>query len=96
MARYLLRSCYSWFGKGNRSLFKAATGTLAFSEVDTISLDPRVPTRAKATLTGSFQVFPVQTVPEPKTTTTFIGMGVIWGAFLLYQYRRRPRFKDLT
>lgn len=73
---------------GGEGIFAGATGTLAFSEVDTLSLDPTVPTRARASVNGSFQVFPVQTVPEPRTVTTLVGMGMT-GAGVLLPWRRR-------
>ncbi len=68
---------------GGSGIFQGATGTLAFSDVDTISLDPSVPTRARSTVNGSFQVPPVQAVPEPRTDTTLTVVGAIAAGVLL-------------
>jgi len=74
---------------GGEGIFAGATGTLAFSEVDTLSLDPTIPTRARATVNGSFQVVP-QKVSEPTNITALIGLGLIGVSLLGY---RRGNFK---
>jgi len=74
---------------GGEGIFAGATGTLAFSEVDTLSLDPTIPTRARATVNGSFQVVP-QRVPEPTNITALICLGLIGVSLLVY---RRSNFK---
>lgn len=73
---------------GGSGMFTGASGTLAFSEVDTLSLDPSVPTRARSSLNGSFQVAPTQ-VPEPRTDMTMLLMSVIGAGVLLRRYRTR-------
>lgn len=69
---------------GGEGMFSGATGTLSFSEVDTLSLDPAVPTRASSSVNGSFQV-----VPEPKNDVTLVGMGIIGAGVVLRQRRRK-------
>ena len=76
---------------GGSGIFTGASGTLAFSEVDTLSLDPSVPTRARSALNGSFQVAPTQ-VPEPRTDTTMLLVGVIGAGVLLKRHRDRATF----
>ena len=65
-------------------MFSGATGTLSFSEVDALSLDPAVPTRASSSVNGSLQV-----VPEPKSDVTLVGMGIIGAGVVLRQRRRK-------
>ncbi len=48
---------------GGEGIFTGATGTLAFSQVDTLSLDPNIPVKTKAFVSGSIQVIS-QKVPE--------------------------------
>jgi len=55
-----------------------ATGTLAFSEVDTLNLNPNAPFTGRAAVNGI-----IQTVPEPKTDTMTLGIGAILGASVL-------------
>ncbi|MBD1929968.1 PEP-CTERM sorting domain-containing protein [Trichocoleus sp. FACHB-90] len=62
---------------GGEGIFTGAIGQLALFEEYTLSLDPTVPTRVKASLNGSIQVFASQTVPEPRTAMALVGMGVI-------------------
>ena len=76
---------------GGSGIFTGASGTLAFSEVDTLSLAPSVPTRARSSLNGSFQVAPTQ-VPEPRTDTTMLLVGVIGAGILLKRHRDRATF----
>ena len=73
---------------GGSGIFTGASGTLAFSEVDTLSLAPSVPTRARSSLNGSFQIAPTQ-VLEPRTDTTMLLMGVIGAGVLLRRHRNR-------
>lgn len=74
---------------GGEGIFAGATGTLDFSEVDALSLDPTVPTRAKSSVNGSIQVFPSKAVPEPRTVTMLVGMGIIGAGFLLRRHSQR-------
>jgi hypothetical protein len=69
---------------GGEGMFSGATGTLGFSEIDALSLDPSVPTRARSSANGSFQV-----VPEPKNDVTLVGMGIIGAGVVLRQRRRK-------
>lgn len=70
---------------GGEGMFSSATGTLSFSEVDTLSLDPAVPTRASSSVDGSIQV-----VPEAKSdVTTLVGMGITGAGVMLRQRRHR-------
>lgn len=67
--------------------FSGATGTLLFTEEDTLSPDPTVPARGQAFVRGSFQ-----TVPESKTNTAIVGLGMIAVSFLLRQHSRKSAF----
>ena len=71
---------------GGEGIFTGATGTLNFSEVDTLSLDPTIPTRARATVNGRIYVPPVQKVPEPTVTTTLLAIGLIASSFELRKH----------
>ncbi len=70
---------------GGEGIFSGVTGTLAFSEVDALSLNSDVPFRGRASVNGT-----IQTVPEPKTDIMLLSMGPIIGASVLL-YRRRLR-----
>lgn len=67
---------------GGEGLFSGATGTLDLLENDTFSPDPTAPIDAEFSISGS-----IQTVPEPTTNTTLIGIGMIGVGFLLYSRR---------
>ncbi|MBU7586019.1 MAG: hypothetical protein KAF91_24615 [Nostoc sp. TH1S01] len=67
---------------GGEGLFARARGTLNFFEVDTLSSDPSIPNRARVSVTGF-----IQTVPEPRTNTTILAMGVIGVGMLLRRHR---------
>lgn len=69
---------------GGEGIFARARGTLSFFEVDTLSSDPSIPNRARASVTGF-----IQTVPEPQTNTTIVAMGMIAGGMLLRNRRFR-------
>ena len=69
---------------GGEGIFSGATGILGFSEIDSLSLDPSVPTRASSLVNGSFQV-----VPEPKSDVTLVGMGIIGASVVLRRRRHR-------
>ena len=72
---------------GGAGKFSGATGTLAFSQVQPLSLQVGVALKGQAKVSGSFQ-----TVPEPRTATTLIGMGAIGAIFL----RRRPKLQGTS
>lgn len=74
---------------GGEGILQGATGTLNFSEVDTLSLDPTIPTRARATVNGTIFVQPVQRVPEPTVTTTLLAIGLIGASFELRKHYRK-------
>jgi hypothetical protein len=76
---------------GGEGIFTGATGTLNFSEVDTLSLDPTIPTRGRATVNGRISVPPVQKVPEPTVTTTLLAIGLIASSFELRKHYSRNR-----
>lgn len=67
--------------------FSGAKGTLTLSDSYTISPDPTAPLIGQAVVSGSFQT-PKQ-VPEPRNTTTLVGMGAIGVGFLLHRRSRR-------
>ncbi len=58
---------------GGEGRFTGANGTLDFSEVGTLSLEPNTPFKGRAEVKGSFQVLQV---PEPKSDTALVVMGV--------------------
>ncbi|MEH1849959.1 MAG: hypothetical protein V7L25_34575 [Nostoc sp.] len=62
---------------GGEGIFRSATGTLAFSEIQPLSLQVGVALKGQFSVNGSFQ-----TVPESKTVTALIGVGVM-GVYLL-------------
>ncbi|MEH2384723.1 MAG: hypothetical protein V7K14_02780 [Nostoc sp.] len=62
---------------GGEGIFRGATGTLAFSQIQPLSLQVGVALKGRFTVNGSFQ-----TVPEPKTVTPLMGIGVM-GVYLL-------------
>lgn len=74
---------------GGEGRFKGAIGTLNLSEVDQLSLDPTVPIRGRAVVSGTFFV---QTVPEPSPVISLVSTGAIGLGLLLRRYRRRERF----
>ena len=74
---------------GGEGLFAGATGILNFSEVDALSLDPAVPTRARASVSGSFQ-----TVPEPRTDALLVGMSTIGAGVLLRRCSQKVASKQ--
>lgn len=71
---------------GGEGKFRGATGTLTFSQVQPLSLQPGVALTGTASVNGSFQI----AVPEPSTSTTLLGMGAIAAGVLLC---RRSRSK---
>lgn len=62
---------------GGEGIFRGASGTLAFSQIQPLSLQVGVALKGQFTVNGSFQ-----TVPEPKTVTALMGIGVM-GVYLL-------------
>ncbi|MBD2196742.1 MULTISPECIES: hypothetical protein [Calothrix] len=79
---------------GGEGIFAGATGTLSFVEFDTLSFDPAIPTKARASVNGF-----IQTVPEPKTNKAIIAMGAIGVGVLLRHrrcYRERKILRDMT
>lgn len=73
---------------GGEGIFRDATGTLDFSEVDTLSLNSGVPFTGRASVNGTIQI-----VPEPKPGIPLLSMGAIIGLGVLL---RRCRFSTLT
>lgn len=69
---------------GGEGMFSGASGTLAFSEVDSLSLDPTVPTTGRATVSGSFEV-----IPEPEADTTMVVVCAVGASILLRRLRRK-------
>ncbi|WP_414583030.1 hypothetical protein [Scytonema sp. PCC 10023] len=71
---------------GGEGIFKNATGRLLFTEEDII-----IPGEITTTLKGRALVYgsinTLKTVPEPKTTTTLIGIGMIGAGFLVRRHR---------
>jgi hypothetical protein len=65
-------------------IFENATSTLSFSEEDTVDLGPPLTLNGLALVSGSIKV--PHSVPEPTTTSVFIGMSLIGSVSLL---RRR-------
>ena len=59
---------------------EGAKGILSFSEVDQLSLDPNIPLTGVATVNGTFEI---HSVPEPHSSVTLIGLGLISSIFLL-------------
>jgi hypothetical protein len=74
---------------GGSGRFRGATGTLNFSGKAFLSPEPNAPSRGQALVSGTIQVSPSQTVPEPNNTTAVTGMGVIGAAFLLHRQRHK-------
>ncbi len=72
---------------GGEGLFQGATGTLTLREVYQISLDPTIPTTGISQVSGTISVLPTQ-IPEPRTTASVVGMGVIMTAFVLRRTRK--------
>lgn len=70
---------------GGSGQFGNATGTLTFSQVQPLSLQPGVALTGQARVNGSFQVVPV---PEPRTNAIPLVIGAIATSVLL---RRRKR-----
>jgi hypothetical protein len=75
---------------GGEGRFEGATGTLSFFEQGTRGV-PYIGTLA---VNGSFQVAASQTVPEPKTDTTLIGIGAIAAGLLFGRRSRSLAEKD--
>ena len=67
---------------GGEGMFTGATGTLGFSEIDRISLDPAVPTTAQSSVNGLIEI-----VPEPKSNVALFGMGIIAASVVLRRHR---------
>lgn len=65
--------------------FSGAIGTLTLTEDLTLNPDPTALVRGRPLIKGSFQT--LQTVPEPRNTTTLVGLGVIGVGFLLRRRR---------
>lgn len=72
---------------GGEDVFRGATGTLTFSEVDTLSLDPNAPFTGRAAVNGTIQI-----VPEPKTDIMPFSMGALILAGVLL--RRHSRYRQ--
>ncbi|MBP5977912.1 hypothetical protein HW132_35765 [Brasilonema sp. CT11] len=70
---------------GGEGIFKNATGTLLFSEQDRIIPGETITLKGRALVSGSINT--LKTVPEPKTTTTLIGIGMIGVGFLVRRHR---------
>ena len=70
---------------GGAGKFSGANGTLNFTEIEPLNLDPTAPLKGHAFLKGSFQT-PHQ-VPEPATNTALIGIGMI---AVRLRHRRKP------
>ncbi len=69
---------------GGTGKFSGALGTINFTEIEPLNLDPTAPLVGQAFLKGSFQT--PQQVPEPATNTALIGIGTI-GTGLLVKRR---------
>ena len=65
---------------GGEGQLEGASGVLSFSEVDQLSLDPNIPLRGVAEVSGTFEI---QSVSEPNFSLTLIGLGVISSIALL-------------
>ena len=78
---------------GGSGRFSGANGILTFFENSTVSSDPTAPLRAQAIVSGSFDVLPVETVPEPKAPTALVSMGLI-GIGMLLRKHRKPSTTD--
>ena len=63
---------------GGEGRFRGATGILDLSTNDPLTSDPTAPTRSQVLISGSSQ-----TVPEPSSNITLIGIKVIGFGFLL-------------
>lgn len=72
---------------GGSGRFSDAKGTLLVLDNYTLSPDPTAPLRGQASVNGSFQTF--QKVPEPRTTTTLVGIGLMGAGLLLRRHRLR-------
>lgn len=59
---------------------EGASGVLSFNEVSQLSLDPNIPLTGVATVSGTFEI---QSVPEPDSSVTLIGLGAIGSMLLL-------------
>jgi hypothetical protein len=57
---------------GGEGIFRGATGTLDFSEVDTLSFRSGVPFTGRASVNGTIQI-----IPEPKPDIPLLSMGAI-------------------
>lgn len=70
---------------GGAGRFSGANGTINFTEIEPLNLDPTAPLKGHAFLKGSFQT--PQQVPEPATNTAVIGIGMfaVW-----LRYKRKP------
>ncbi len=63
---------------GGEGIFRGATGILASSQVQPLSLEIGVVLKGEVEVNGT-----IQTVPEPETSTIPVGMSVIVGAGIL-------------
>lgn len=70
---------------GGSGLFSNATGTLTFSQVQPLSLQPGVALTGQARVNGSFQVIPV---PEPTTNAIGLVIGAIAASVLRHRRHR--------
>ncbi len=71
---------------GGSGRFSGATGTLSFTETESLDQPPNAPLKGQAVFSGSFQV--PQKVPESRTSMALLGVGVIGAGFLRSQRRR--------
>lgn len=72
---------------GGEGIFRGATGTLAFSQNQPLSLQIGVALKGQFRVNGSFQ-----TIPEPKTVTALIGVGVMGVYLLMRRTAKKPLF----
>lgn len=68
-------------------IFKNATSTLLFSEEDIVILGSTITLKGQALVSGSIEV--PQEVPEPKTMTPLISIGLIGASFIVRRRYRR-------
>ncbi|WP_375503138.1 hypothetical protein [uncultured Nostoc sp.] len=68
-------------------IFKNATSTLLFSEEDIVNLKSTITLKGQALVSGSIEV--PQKVPESKTITPLISIGLIGASFIVRRRYRR-------